>query len=671
MLLLRVVFFELLICLHVIGAAALFRRFFPRESPWFGFIVPIFLPIAALNFIEHFVALPNLGWLLPITTAGMIWALVKPGFSWDGLRFPSILFIITFSFMLLMRCTRPDVVVYTEGAVDLTRILNYSMGEKVPPIDSWMPPYDSGTYYSFQHYGASLLKRLFSVDIGTAYNLSFALLHALLCLTGAAVAFTITRKKWIAAMTVIILAAGASGSAPILMLLGKPDYALSTSLNTGWDDPSYHNPFSWLCARDPAHPDLTLVTPMYTLYCSEFHANLGATYLTLALVLATYEAFRVGRFFWPWVCLLALPMVIIVTSAWYFIIAAMLTAGGLLLSLAAGRRPQNMAAVLMTASAIIICVWPSFASQSTNLFDESLVINDWKQHTPLWMFLVQFWPVFLPWIALWFIWDRIDPVTRWLQVIVAVAFVLIEFFSLSASDNPRYFIVQKLWGDLYGIALITLLPAVFVQRGPLYRMITVVLCITFTFCLLEWNYVEHYDDIDRGAFAVLTGDHGVKLDKQRARILEVLKNLHGAVVLPGRSNWSYYTAPLVVTLSENRCFVGYTFQESQYGHGGETEYRNKLDNDFYDGQVANPLAFLRAYNIAAVMIWPEDHLSDDILQKITAQIGSDYYYIDCKMDEAPNAGVFLRQTLTPAITPPASASIPATAAAAAPAPPHP
>ena len=51
------------------------------------------------------------------------------------------------------------------------------MGEKVPPIDSWMPPYDSGTYYSFQHYGASVLGRLFSVDIGTAYNLSFALLH--------------------------------------------------------------------------------------------------------------------------------------------------------------------------------------------------------------------------------------------------------------------------------------------------------------------------------------------------------------------------------------------------------------------------------------------------------------------------------------------------------------
>lgn len=648
MLLLRVVFFELLICLHVIGAAALFRRFFPRESPWFGFIVPIFLPIAALNFIEHFIALPDLGWLLPLTTAGMIWALASPGFSWDGLKFPSILFIATFSFMLLMRCTRPDVVVFTEGAVDLTRILNYSMGEKVPPIDSWLPPYDSGTYYSFQHYGASVLERLFSVDIGTAYNLSFALLLTLLCQAGAAVAFAITRKKWIAVMTVIILAAGASGSAPILMLAGKADYALSTSLNTGWDDPSYHNPFSWLCAQSKNHPDLTLVAPMYTLYCSEFHANLGATFLTMAIVLATYEAFRAGRFFWPWVCLIALPMVIIVTSAWYFIIAILLSVGGLLLCLAAGRRPFQPGLVAIVGTVIIVFVWPSFISQSSNPFDESFIFNDWDDHTPLWMFLVQFWPVFLPWIVLWFIWDRIDPVTRWLQVLVAVVFVLIEFFSLVS----RYFTVQKMWGDLYGIALISLLPAVFIQRGPLYRMITVLLGVTFTFCLAEWTYICHYDGIETSAFAILTGDHGVKENKQYARILEVLRNLHGAVILPGKSGWSYYTAPLVVTLSENRCFVAYTFQEGQYGHGGETEYRNKLDNDFYNGQVADPLSFLRAYNIAAVMIWPDDHIPDDVLQKITSQLGPEYYYVDCKQDKPDNAGVFLRQTLNPVIVPP-------------------
>ena len=60
-------FFELLILIQVIGGATLFRRLFPRESPWFGFFVPILLVCCTLNFVEHFIALPNLGYLLPIT----------------------------------------------------------------------------------------------------------------------------------------------------------------------------------------------------------------------------------------------------------------------------------------------------------------------------------------------------------------------------------------------------------------------------------------------------------------------------------------------------------------------------------------------------------------------------------------------------------------------------
>ncbi|HEV3272525.1 MAG TPA: hypothetical protein VGZ93_10130 [Candidatus Methylacidiphilales bacterium] len=59
------------ICFHVIGGAILFfRRLSPGESPWLAFIVPILIVMSALNFIEHLIALPNLGWLLPFTLLG-------------------------------------------------------------------------------------------------------------------------------------------------------------------------------------------------------------------------------------------------------------------------------------------------------------------------------------------------------------------------------------------------------------------------------------------------------------------------------------------------------------------------------------------------------------------------------------------------------------------------
>ena len=74
MLLLRAVLLEILVCFHVVGAAVLFRRLFPRESPWLAFIVPTLFVMSLFNFIEHYIALPNLGWLLPFTLGGLGWA---------------------------------------------------------------------------------------------------------------------------------------------------------------------------------------------------------------------------------------------------------------------------------------------------------------------------------------------------------------------------------------------------------------------------------------------------------------------------------------------------------------------------------------------------------------------------------------------------------------------
>jgi hypothetical protein len=55
-----------------------------------------------------------------------------------------------------------------------------------------------------------------------------------------------------------------------------------------------------------------------------------------------------------------------------------------------------------------------------------------------------------------------------------------------------------------------------------------------------------------------------------------------------------------------------------------------------------PLAFLRSHNIAAVMIWPDDAIPDNLLQKFKDQLASDYYYVDAKGGASNNAGIFLR-----------------------------
>ncbi len=42
-----------LVAVHFIGGAALFRRLFPRESPWLGFLIPAFAIAMVCNFTEH------------------------------------------------------------------------------------------------------------------------------------------------------------------------------------------------------------------------------------------------------------------------------------------------------------------------------------------------------------------------------------------------------------------------------------------------------------------------------------------------------------------------------------------------------------------------------------------------------------------------------------------
>jgi len=638
--LLRVVFLEFLLCFHVIGAAVLFRRLFPRESPWFGFVVPILIFLSIFNFIEHFIALPNLGWLLPFTLGGLMWAMFKPGYSWDGLKFPTILFIVLFTFTLGLKCITPVISNATEGVSNLTRVLNYSLGGTLPQMDCFLPPYDYGIYYSFQHYGAAILKRLFSIDLGSAYNLSYAFLLAWVCLTGAGVAHSISGKIWISVATMVVLLGGWTGSFPFLIFINPhgPDYDLSTNLNADWN--TDRNPFAWICAHDKNHPCLLLQAPMINLYWSEFHSTLGGHFVTIASLLAASELFKFGRSNWPWICLLALPMVIIVTSAWFFFIVLFLCGSSLALALLAGRRPQSWRFVGIAGSVALILFWPSVYSVTGISSPEVFQWTQPEDHTPVWMFLIQWWPVFLPWLFLCFVWNRLDLRTRWILIALPILFTGVEFLTF----GDRKLTTEKMWAGIYGAGLVTLLPMIFKQKEAAFRLLSVIIIVLSPICLVMGIYDYYPNPVIGLDFAHLEGNGWILGDAQKKRLLQVLRQLHAATILPGKSYWNFSQSPAVVDFSENRCFVAYTHHEFHCGRGPEADFRSQLNNDFYDGKNHDPLSFLRGNNIAAVLIWPEDNISDQLLQQFQNQLSSEFFYVDCKMGGPNNAGVFMRQS---------------------------
>ena len=641
MLFLRAVFLEFLLCLHVVGAAVLFRRLFPRESPWICFLVPILGLLATLNFIEHFVALPSLGWLLPVTLGGAVWTLLKPGFSWEGMRFPAILFVGIFTFIFSLRCVFPDISNANEGIFNMTRILNYFLGGTLPERDCWLPPFDYGGYYSFQHYGAAVLRRLFSTDLGTAYNVSFAFLLTWLCLMGAGVAHSLSGSVWVGIGTVLVLLGAWTGSFPFTIFFGPhgADYGLSTNINGAWDQPE-NNPFSWLCRRDPFHPDSILEPPTINLYWSEFHSTLGGNFVTIASTLACVEVFSPTRQNWSWISLVVLPVIVIVTSAWFFLIIAFLCGGSLMVALMAGRHPANWRFVILISAIALGLLWPFVFSVTGTSVPETFRWTHPEDRTEFWMFSLQWWPVVLPWIALCFVWKKLDLRCRWILTALPLLYIGAELVTF----GDRKLTTEKLWAGIYGVGLVTVLPLVFMRKGIAYRLMSMSLILISIICIRSALLAYYPNPLTADNLFQLRGDSWVQGDPQKKRLLEVMSQLQAATILPGKSYWNYSQAAAVVGFSGNKCFVAYTYNEFHYGRGGEADYRSLLNNQFYSGKIVDPLALLSGDNIAAVLIWPEDAISDQLLQKFKDQLKTEFFYVDCKMDGQNNAGVFMRQS---------------------------
>ena len=651
MLLLRAGLLELLVCFHVIGGAVVFRRLFPRESPWLAFIVPILIVMTVFNFIEHFIALPSLGWLLPFTLGGLFWAMVRPGFTWEGLRLPTVLFVIVFTWALFLKCMNPEITCNTEGVADMARVLDFCLGSKLPAMDSWCPPYDHGGYYTFQHYGASILKRLFSLDIGTGYNMGYNLLNTLTCLVGAGAAYAISGKRtWVAVATLLVLLANFTGSSVLLLYWNNAhphpgydvfDSRLAVDIGDGWNDPARNNPFGWIYRYPP--PVLRLFTPTFNTYFPEFHANLGGHFMTLASLLAANEAFKTERSNWPWICLLVFPLITIITATWFMIVVTVFCVGCFAAALFAGKRPQDWKMALGGSALAFVLLWPSVNTLIAGSYPVGFHWTPWVQYTAPLEFIIQWWPIIIPWIFLCFIWRRLSLLARWIHAAVPLLLIFVEV----ATFGDRGLTVEKMWGAIYGAGLVTFFPLVFVQRNVAFRILTVIFLFISSIFLVAWGKIcTDWVDWDSIAFH-LKGDTVFQNDPQKKRLLQVLQRLHGVTVLNGKSEWSYNQSPSIVGFSENRCYIAWFAQEYQCGHGGEAEFRDKQSNSFFAGTMTEPLAFLRSNDIAAVMIWPEDVIPDNILQQLQNQLGSDYYYIDCKGDGPNNAGVFIRQPGAP------------------------
>jgi hypothetical protein len=652
MLLLRAALLELLVCYHVIGGAVLFRRLFPRESAWLAFLLPTLFVMCTLNFLEHFIPLPELGWLLPVGVIGLGWVMVKPGNVWRELWLPGGLFVGIFTWVFFIRCLNPSITCNTEGVADMARVLDFCLGSRLPAVDSWCPPYDHGGYYSFQHYGASLLTRFLQLDIGTGYNVGYSLLNAFVFFAGAGAAYHISGGRvWVCLATLLVLMANFNGASVVLFVWARIhplvgvydifDSRLAVDIGDGWNNPARHNPFGGIF--NPAYPPpvLRLFTPAFNTYFPEFHANLGGHFMTIATMLAANEIFRPARANWPWVCLLIFPILTIITSTWFIVIVGVLCAGALVTALLCGRRPESWQLVAAGFGIALMLIWPSVNSLISGNYPVNIHLTPWAEMTNPWEFLIQWWVVIIPWLALLFLWPWLNGLARWILLAVPLLLVFIELVTFS----DRGLTVEKMWGAVYSTSLVTFIPLVFAQRALFFRILCGCYIAIAVLFFAVWAEIS-YDGAWAPDVCQLRGDIIFQIDPQKKRLEQVLSRFHGIIVLNGKSAEAYNESPSLVGFTENMCYIAWFFQEFQCGHGGEAEFRDQQSNAFFAGTMPDPLGFLRSNHISAVMIYPDDNIPNDVLAKLTDALAPDFYYIDCKGNDPGlpnNAGVFVKK----------------------------
>lgn len=630
-----------LIALHVIGGAVLFRRLLPRESPWFGFFAPSLGLVIVLNFVEHISGLEALRLALPVTFLGSIWLLTRPDVNWRLLGLPTATFLVSFAFTLAIRGLKPDIEAVRDGQLDVHLVADYLMGGALPPVSTWLPPFRQCSYYSFEHYGASVLIRLFGFHLGTGFNVASALLAAFIFQIIAAIAWRLGgHKVWIVILCVVLTASAMTGSTAYLWLLTPDKEPDDTTDLLNRADPGSTGNYLFHDFLRPTgiYDSHELLPPGYWGWIGSFHSTVAGQFLTLLTVYCAVEMARRRRSNLPWIGCGTCCVLLLLCSTWGLPFAAALAAIARVWSLGAKTGPRDWRIVIRSSGVIGICLTPLCLYYLQTQAPAPAPIAP-QEKTQLFEFIVQWWPIYLPLAALLFSWRSLHPVTGIVVVLVAASLVLMEHWTIA----DRLDMTGKVWGFLYGAAWAVLIPNLarnpsWATRGTLALLIGMA-AVSICFWI---DYTDRTISDDRWH---LDGVGDYRTDPVKGRILDSLAGLDHQVIITGKCEWAYNEAPLLVAFSRNYDYVADDFDCDNHfnpGNFGEGKRRADEVNAFYEGKDTNPLGFVLDRRIAAVVIWPEDAIPDAVLAQLRTDLKSQYYYRDCRDQptDQPNGGVF-------------------------------
>jgi Uncharacterized membrane protein (DUF2298) len=583
---------------------------------------------------------------LPLTAALSIWliwrdrAVVRENWGMEAL------FAVGFFYCLLWRYTFPDIDFSEDKMPNFGLIESYMRGTRLPPPDLWMSPYRANSYYSFQHYGAALLGRLFGIGPGVSYHLAFCTLVGFMTLLmGSCIVKFCSWPvgRWVAMLSLLL---GGCGIAVFVHLLVKEPYTLDIVRFLGGSivhndlTPLGHSVSAMMTTPGVEPRDLPMEPLSYFLTKGDFHPPLFGFFL-LALAAALIAALETGapgpRRAVLQALLAATVPITLVSNAWTLPLQCLL-AGGWFVYAVIQHEKGCIAAGLAGAAVAAALEYPfllQFSQQSISR-NASIGMTAAIDHTPLLGWLLVFWPVLGILILAPFNRER-RPLAVFFVVIWAVALVATEFLynhDLYGASYIRFNSALKWWQWVYAGIIVTLGSLNLGSKSRACRYGTLILLVpTLSFAYdLGVQFSNAYKDSVAkkadSAIGHLSGAMWIERDPVIRDLIVVLSNRPDGITLESGLAMENTESPAVTLFSNKQSFLGWPWLEEVWRDPFlDVNQRFVQIGQFYDGTLPDRLAWLLHNDVKYILWLPRDNGNNNArFRPLSEQIKSRYFW---------------------------------------------
>ncbi len=607
---------------------------------------PLALVLAAF-FVEHFVGLGGLAWAGPalaLAVAAVLWR--RRSATWEAIlenRDVEAACAVGFLWALSWRWEFPDIDAVSEKMTSLVMVTAFGAGERLPPLDPWLPPERLNVYYPLQHYGAGLAKRLLHIEPTFAINLSFCLLVGWISAVAWAAVARRVRSNLSRAACLTSLALGGTGAALAVPLMTKTvswPTAVVRFIGEWGGSPPEPTGLGRLLAqgKDAAH--LPVETLSYYMALGDFHPPWGG-WLLLALGLyaagkAVDAADEGSRERYLGAALATVPLSAAV-NAWCAPMQALAIAmfvSPLAREFSVWRRPQAWAPPLVAAAALAPFL-AGFVGGAAGRNHLRWVARADRATVSAW--LLTFWPLAAILGA-----GLLAPERNARRSALAWTALLLFaelFFMDDLYSHPfnRFNSYMKWMPWLLVGATLDLAPRALESGGRAAR--AAVLIALLAPCAFAASLGRHKAQWEKPHPGRLEGHAWLTDDPGSKAVLDRLREEPGGLTIEYPPAMSYTSQSALSLLSGHATYIGWPNHEVTWRGPRDDIWKRYNDaRSLYHGEMADPAAWLREKGIRLVVWLPSRDRERASFEALNAKLSSGFAWREAYRSDAGPAG---------------------------------